>query len=91
MSYYPAYDTDYYMPDIPDPVPHDAQVAITLGGGLKPVCYRSKRDKYKTIANITSYQDGIVVGCTYISNDAVEKIYQYYQDFKNKQEKFKHQ
>lgn len=70
---------------------HAAEVEIEVS--KSNVAYITHMDKngVKTTPKITSYKDGVHVGCSFISNEALNKIYLLHRDFIASLDSKKHQ
>jgi hypothetical protein len=66
---------------------HGARYAITKTYG---VVMHQEGDKGKQVL-IRSYRDGIRIGCTFVSNDALREIWEMHSGFLNSQESVTHQ
>ena len=44
-----------------------------------------------TYPTVRSYPDGIKVGCSFITNEAIERLYKWHKDFLGREESRTHQ
>ena len=93
MSGDPYYNFDYSqaVKEVPKPIPHGANIEIHLRNGMKTVCHRTSTQESGIIAKVISYPDGMVVGCTFLSNESLEKLWEFHQQYIKDKQSLKHQ
>lgn len=67
---------------------HGASIGIELDGKIKHI---SGPSLYVTTPVVRSYRDGIRVGCTFISNEAIKHLHSLHQNFLQGQIELTHQ
>ncbi len=93
MSGDPYGSFDYTQPvkTIPKPVPHGAKIEIHISGGLPLITHRTSVEVYAKTESVKSYPDGMVVGCNFISNEALDTIWGYHQQYIKDKQSLTHQ
>lgn len=69
---------------------HSARIAIIMSAAdIDTLLHETEFGSEKV--RFVSYKDGIRVGCTYISNDAIEFIYKKHEEFLHNEDCVEHQ
>lgn len=66
-------------------VAHDADIEISLGCVSGKVTHRRTTQSMSKYLRVISYEDGMVIGCTFISNEALNTLWKYHQDYLNRE------
>lgn len=61
---------------------HGAEIRIfQVSEPSKQIYHESRGSSHITTPTIRSYQDGIRIGCSFLTTKALEQIYQWHRDF----------
>jgi hypothetical protein len=92
-SYIGNYSSGSQLAEMPRAIPHGASVEIRTTCNLSAgqIRHRSPNELSGEVCRVVSYSDGMIVGCTFITNEALEKLWEFHQRYLKDKQSLKHQ